>query len=205
MPRLTFLLTVLALFGCGPDAPIAREDAAIDGGDLDGARLDGSRDGATDGRGTDAATDGAVDASGGCEAAGGVCGCAGGCNPGFHPAPSPLLDMCPQPCDGCGACSQWCCLPDDAGTPADAGVRSECGTETCGASELCIRPCCGGAPPPCLPTDGVPCAEGSTACTLPDGRDGCQTPCTPPPPYCDTDIPTGCTMTSPGEVICVCA
>jgi len=56
----------------------------------------------------------------GCVKAGGMCGCGGGgCQPGYHPAPRPLLDDCPQPCPTCGGCSQQCCLKDeDAGSDA---------------------------------------------------------------------------------------
>ena len=54
-----------------------------------------------------------------CLLAGGQCGCAGGCPTGTHHGAFTDDNACPQPCDGCGACSEWCCLPD---VPAsDAG------------------------------------------------------------------------------------
>ncbi|MEZ4220057.1 MAG: hypothetical protein R3B13_03940 [Polyangiaceae bacterium] len=71
----------------------------------------------------------------GCAKAGGMCGCAGGCNPGYHPAPSPLLSDCPQPCDTCGGCSQECCLPDATDGGVDAGCQGSfsclCGNAVC--------------------------------------------------------------------------
>ena len=47
-----------------------------------------------------------------CVAGGGVCACAGACPSGsMHGASFAQDNTCPQPCDGCGACSQWCCVP----------------------------------------------------------------------------------------------
>lgn len=177
----------LAVAGCSSST----SPEVTDAGAMDAARADsGARDGAT------------VDAPEGpsaCVIAGGVCGCAGGCSPGYHPAPAPLLDACPQPCDGCGACSQQCCLPDDAGVP------SSCGGATCTGGERCIHPCCGGAGPVCEPLpDGGVCGA-DEPCALGDGQMGCRRLCTPPPPYCSSTIPAGCMDDGTGGVICLCA
>lgn len=180
-------LVALAFTGCSSSTT-----PGTDGGRVDAARLDG---GARDADAVDAPVGPSA-----CEAAGGMCGCAGGCAAGSHPAPAPLLDACPQPCDGCGACGQQCCLPD-----VDAGVPTGCGGATCAATDLCIHPCCGGAGPVCMPTpDGGPCDTGE-ACTLPDGANGCRTICTPPPPYCAPVPPAGCMIDTSGEVLCLCA
>ncbi len=75
----------------------------------------------------------------GCVQAGGVCGCAGGCDPGYHLAPAPLTNDCPQPCDTCGGCSQQCCLPNAAEAGSDAGGDGGCtGSFSC----LCGNPVC---------------------------------------------------------------
>lgn len=183
---LALLLTgVLGWSGCGDDS------APSDGGRTDAAARDAGRADAGSGPGAT------------CAAAGGTCDCAGGCATGSHPAEPPLRDMCPQPCDGCGACSQWCCLPDE---PLDAGAAAACGEETCTGDARCIRPCCGGPPVECVPLpDGGACAPSATPCSLPGGGDGCATPCTPPAPYCSEEIPAGCELEGEGDVVCLCA
>lgn len=103
------------------------------------------------------------------------------------------------------------CSTDDDGTPSGDGGKADagsCGNVTCAPGELCIRPCCGGAPPLCEPaTDGGACPPGTTYtdfCEL-TGQAGCQHgPCTPPPPYCSTVIPSGCVQQN-GDVVCTCA
>src|SRR5260221_2073901 len=65
-------------------------------------------------------------------------------------------------CTACGA-------DTGADTSADAG-SIPCGTKTCGANQVCVHDCCGGAPTP----------DGGT--------------CTPPPPTC-LDIPSECAGT----------
>ena len=80
---------------------------------------------------------------------------------------------------------------DDAPPPADGPFA--CGTQTCGPTQYCIHPCCGGAPPACIEKpEGGSCPAGY--------HDGCSyggcagvsccemDPCTPPPPYC-ADVP----------------
>jgi hypothetical protein len=98
------------------------------------------------------------------------------------------------------------------------GTGFACGTMTCGTSQLCVRPCCGGAPPQCQPFDGGTCPAGATPCQGPGGA-GCAISCTPPPPYCiDTPASCGATPTcscipstaccgviSGHDVACLCA
>jgi hypothetical protein len=56
-----------------------------------------------------------------CLEAGGTCGCAGGCPMGSMHGTVAQDNACPQPCPGCGACSQWCCLPAPTSDAGDAG------------------------------------------------------------------------------------
>ncbi|HEY2406774.1 MAG TPA: hypothetical protein VGI10_12265 [Polyangiaceae bacterium] len=75
-----------------------------------------------------------------------------------------------------------------------------CGTTTCGPTQYCVVPCCGGAQPLCMSNpDGGACPAGTHAgCNQPNaclgGMSCCQAdPCTPPPPYCvDTKPAAGC-------------
>ncbi len=188
-------LCTVTVLGCSGSTSPSGTDG---GGGLDAARADGATPGDAGAR--DAAASDAPEGPSACVMAGGTCGCAGGCAPGFHPAPAPLLDACPQPCDGCGACGQQCCLPDDAGVP------STCSGATCALPERCVHPCCGGAGPSCEPLlDGGTCGLAEPPCTLPGGGSGCQRTCTPDPPYCSSTLPPGCTVDGSGEVICLCA
>jgi hypothetical protein len=75
---------------------------------------------ASDGKASDAPVDTTPPAAS-CVVAGGQCGCAGGCPGGTHHGSAAEDNSCPQPCDGCGACSEWCCLPDLASDAGDAG------------------------------------------------------------------------------------
>jgi len=85
------------------------------------------------------------------------------------------------------------------------GEPLACGSMTCGASQYCVIPCCGGTAPACFPasSDGT-CPTGSHSgcnsnpgqCTSPASC--CQyDPCTAPPPYCSDATPTFC-FSSPG-------
>lgn len=56
-----------------------------------------------------------------CQEAGGQCGCAGGCPTGSRHGNSVEDNACPQPCPTCGACSQWCCIPEPS-DPGDAAT-----------------------------------------------------------------------------------
>lgn len=95
--------------------------------------------GATGGNGASSGTGGSG-ATTSCADLGGQCQCAGGCETGFHSAG--LVD-CPQPCDGCGACGQECCVPDVSDAGADGSLFSQCGD--------------GGTCPVDLPAAGSPC------------------------------------------------
>ena len=116
------------------------------------------------------------------------------------------------------------CMRQSAGAQLDHtgacnSAGGACGTMTCGASQLCIRPCCGGTAPECVPNDGGGCPTGAMVCLRPGGGVGCATPCTPPPPYCiDTPASCGstptctciagtacCTLISGRDVQCLCA
>jgi len=87
---------------------------------------------------------------------------------------------------------------------ASAGAGSgplACGSQTCGVSQYCVNPCCGGAAPGCInKPDGGACPTGThPGCTFGGGQcagiDCCQfDPCTPPPPYCSDKVPVGCLL-----------
>jgi hypothetical protein len=88
--------------------------------------------------------------------------------------------------------------PHDA--PPDGAGPWACGATTCQGTDLCIHPCCGGAPPPCVPLDdaGV-CPDGyveSSQCYNLGGTNyGCAPPpCTPPPPYCSPGPSPNCSQ-----------
>ena len=84
----------------------------------------------------------------------------------------------------------------DATPPsADAGAN-RCGSRVCRGSELCVRPCCGGAVPLCLglALDGGTCPAGTvwTTCSTGQGTTwGCAAACVPPPPFC-AEVEPGC-------------
>jgi hypothetical protein len=76
-----------------------------------------------------------------------------------------------------------------SGTAGTDGGSFACGSATCSDDQLCVHPCCGGAPPKCEPKpEGGTCPAGthegcSYGCSEPGGC--CEPdPCTPPPPYC---------------------
>jgi hypothetical protein len=67
--------------------------------------------------------------------------------------------------------------------------RFACGSTTCAGDELCMHPCCGGAPPPCVAADDAgtcPYGNGGLGyCSNYTTATPCTpAPCTPPPPYC---------------------
>jgi hypothetical protein len=99
---------------------------------------------------------------------------------------------------------------NDADPPADGPFT--CGNTTCGATQYCVNPCCGGAAPQCLANpDGGPCPQGFTAGTCPQsGQQGCvQDACKPPPSYCIDSVdkaPTGCMkLDASRSLTCLCA
>jgi hypothetical protein len=95
--------------------------------------------------------------------------------------------------------------PSDSG-PDTSGTYA-CGKLICQTGELCVHPCCGGAPPQCMPKeDGGTCPAGfvdDPSCN--QGQGGCRPPpCTPPEPYC-TSKPGQCGPPPSGrDVICLC-
>ena len=97
---------------------------------------------------------------------------------------------------------------DDSAT--HDGASFACGTAVCPGTDYCVHPCCGGAPPACLPLmDGGTCPTGTSyraSCGLGAPGPGCMPdPCTPPAPYC---APTNdmCGPPAPGtrDVSCAC-
>ncbi|HMR09653.1 MAG TPA: hypothetical protein PKA88_27940 [Polyangiaceae bacterium] len=85
----------------------------------------------------------------------------------------------------------------DAPPPADGPFA--CGSETCGATQYCIQPCCGGAPPQCIDKpEGGTCPSGfHDGCSFGgcSGNDCCEAdPCTPPPAYCADQPEPGCSL-----------
>ena len=103
----------------------------------------------------------------------------------------------------------------DAGkdtSPADGGPDTSgtypCGKLICQTGQLCIHPCCGGAPPMCQPKpDGGACPPGTTEDSSCNPSFGvCRPdPCTPPEPYCSPD-PQQCGPPPTGrDAYCLCA
>jgi hypothetical protein len=109
-----------------------------------------------------------------CTRAGGICECA--CGSGTVATPA-LANTCPQPCPGCGRCSDQCCVPSPI----------VCGTATCTVNQICVHPCSGTPPEPpprcvdipssCNGTVSCGCLSnvcgGAGTCTisLPEGRE----------------------------------
>lgn len=126
--------------------------------------------GGNSGNGASAGTGGGSGGSVSCAALGGQCQCAGGCSTGFHSAGAA---DCPQPCAGCGACSQECCVPDAADSGTDAGsLFEQCGSGVCppdppGSGAACNSPglCCGYTPPGSVYT-GCTCGATGWTCVL---------------------------------------
>jgi hypothetical protein len=91
----------------------------------------------------------------------------------------------------------------------DAPDAASCANATCAAGEVCMQACvCGGPAPPCDPVpDAGSCASGSFACTMLNGRPGCQRGCMNPPPACvaAAAVCFGGIRDSTGRVHCPCA
>ena len=101
-----------------------------------------------------------------------------------------------------------------AGQPGSSGANTggagdrpfPCGSTSCGASQYCVIPCCGGTAPACFPESGdgacptgshSGCSSNPGMCTSP--AKCCQfDPCMPPPPYCSDTQPQIC-FPSPGS------
>lgn len=120
-----------------------------------------------------------------------------------------LLALATAACGG-GTLESKDASADDAGDASskDGAVEAgplACGKVICQGTDYCIHPCCGGAPPQCLPLpeDGGACPPGFAPANCPNGPGCQQNPCTPPPPYCSPKT-DGC-MANGREVTCVCA
>ena len=94
-------------------------------------------------------------------------------------------------------------------TGKDSSEPFACGTSTCSGDQVCIHPCCGGAPPPCEPLeDGGTCPDGyvlSNQCYNfgTGSTTGCAPPpCKPPPDYCAPA--KDCTMTEGHDCYLLC-
>ena len=94
-------------------------------------------------------------------------------------------------------------------TGKDSNEPFACGGATCNSNEVCMHPCCGGAPPPCEPLeDGGTCPDGyviSNQCYNfgTGGTTGCAPPpCKPPPDYCAPA--KDCTMTQGHDCYLLC-
>jgi len=147
----------------------------------------------------------------------------GGVNPAGCPATMPSTDgacalasgaSCSYGCNAGGPGSATCesgkwriAFSDIACVPEDAGGPIACGSTTCGATQYCVQPCCGGAEPACepLPDSGIcPPNTHQESC-------GCQPdPCKPPPAFCVDDPKTqpGCQSFDPKNprvLSCLCA
>ena len=88
-----------------------------------------------------------------------------------------------------------------ASAGSGGGGPLSCGSQTCGATQYCVNPCCGGNAPACMAKpDGGTCPAGthqgcSNGVQCMNPSDCCQfDPCTPPPPYCSDKVPVGCLL-----------
>ena len=87
-----------------------------------------------------------------------------------------------------------------ANAAGGGGEPLPCGSVTCGASQYCVIPCCGGTAPACFPVPSDSkcpagshsgCTTGPAACAPP--ANCCQyDPCSPPPPFCSDAKPALC-------------
>jgi hypothetical protein len=98
---------------------------------------------------------------------------------------------CPGCSPGSGSCSQGGC-PGFACLGDSGGGSLPCGTQACGANQVCVHGSPGGIAV-CLPRDGGSCPSGWTPC----GTAGCTPP--PPAPFC-SDVPAACG----GQPTCGC-
>lgn len=70
---------------------------------------------------------------------------------------------------------------------ACAGEPIACGSTSCTGGEICVRPCCGGAPPQCITPDAGGCPAGTTVGTCfrnGSPSSGCVEQCVPAAPFC---------------------
>jgi hypothetical protein len=88
-----------------------------------------------------------------------------------------------------------------ASAGSGGGAPLSCDSLTCGATQYCVKPCCGGNAPACMAKpDGGTCPAGTHQGCSNGGQclnqnDCCQfDPCTPAPPYCSDKVPVGCLL-----------
>ena len=91
-------------------------------------------------------------------------------------------------------------------TGPDTSGPYACGKVLCQTGELCVHPCCGGAPPPCEPKeDGGTCPPGYIADPNCGIQGGCRPPpCTPPEPFCSQTSTCGPPPPNGRDVSCLC-
>lgn len=98
-----------------------------------------------------------------------------------------------------GPCPKVSCPTIDASPPR------ACGSQACGANQICVHPSCGGGTPVCIPRgDAGTCPSGYTSTSScpgqPPGTPMCvPPPCTDPPSFC-AEIPAQCE----GNLTCSC-
>ena len=146
-------------------------------------------------------TSGAVNTTGGVDSAGGAHTGAGGASAGSGTASAGSGGMSTA-AGGTGAGSGGASAGSGgAGAGAGGGGPLSCGSQTCGATQYCVEPCCGGNLPACVvKPDGGTCPAGthqgcSNGVQCMNPSDCCQSdPCTPPPPYCRDVVPAGCLL-----------
>ena len=131
------------------------------------------------------------------------------CNPEGSTGPGCTARLCS---DGQAHDDAW---RADSGVPDSRVLDSvspffSCAKTLCiRGSQVCVHPCCGGARPQCLPKpDAGPCPEGTReGCS--SGEAGCETTCTPDPPYCTETAPAGCDslqgVADQQHAFCLCA
>jgi hypothetical protein len=86
----------------------------------------------------------------------------------------------------CGNDGQWTCV--NYGLEDHCAPFHDAGAPDSGSCAVTVHPCCGGAPPPCMPPlDGGGCPPGASFGACYAGNQpsqGCYVECTPPPTYC---------------------
>jgi len=97
----------------------------------------------------------------------------------------------------------------DGGTDGAADAQPDnngswpCGDTTCASGNICIHPCCGGAPLMCdAPNDAGVCPQGDIknggGCIQMNPGDDCSPPeCQPPPPFCAPNGTSQCPEVDP--------
>jgi hypothetical protein len=179
---LTFALVSILLAGCGTSNTSGAVNTTGGGAGAGAGGAHTGAGGASAGSGTASAGSGGVSI-----AAGGAGAGSGGTSTGSGGASA-----------GSGGASAG---SGGAGAGAGGGGPLSCGSQTCGATQYCVEPCCGGNLPACVvKPDGGTCPAGthqgcSNGVQCMNPSDCCQSdPCTPPPPYCRDEVPAGCLL-----------